>query len=431
MRWRRICRPDIREIRELANTSNGDVNSRPATIAVVYLARMAEGIEPLQKFAASYVLSPAGVAHDLVIVYKGFRTGKQLGTAKAVFASIPHSGIEIDDSGFDINAYFRAARQIPHDYVCFLNTFSEIVSADWLAMLYKHAALPDVGMAGASGSYESLHDSIALAHKIDWLCNAKHVPYDARLDYFYGHVINLSCRAWKTFYRGKPLPVPVRQMLRTGHTCWRLGNRRFSDLVRALAVRTKSRLLKLRDRALGKGAQSPAAAKPLSADEQFSLLWNRLTSPRGHLHEYLKFPEFPNPHLRSNAFMLSRRRFLELKGVEALTKWQAYAFESGRDSATCQIRALGLKAVVVNGFGEAFDVADWSRSRTFRLGDQDGLMVHDNQSLTFVDMTPGSQITYRRMTWGDYLGENPPERPDLGFKFAVAPFPPPDTPGKG
>lgn len=403
----------------------------PATIAVVYLARMAEGIEPLQRFAASYVRFPAGVAHGLVIVYKGFRTRQQLGRAKAVFASIPHSSIEIDDSGFDINAYFRAARQIPHDYVCFLNTFSEIVSVDWLAMLYKHAALPDVGMAGASGSYESLHDSIALAHKIDWLCNAKHIPYDPELEYFYGHVINVTCRAWKTLYKGTSLPVPVRRMLRAGHTFWRLRNRCLSDLGRALAKRSKFMLLRFKDRMKGKRAQLSADSKPLSDDEHFLLLWSRFTGPHGHLQEYLKFPVFPNPHLRSNAFMLSRRRFLELKGAEALTKWQAYAFESGLDSATSQIRALGLRAVVVNRFGEGFDVADWSRSRTFRLGDQDGLMVHDNQSLTYVDMTPGSQTTYRRMTWGDYLEENPPQRPDLGFKFAVAPFPSPDTAGKG
>ncbi len=421
MRWRRICRPDTRESNKLGNATDFESGSGVASIAVVYLARMAEGIEPLQKFAASYAAFPPGVTHDLVVVFKGFRTEEQLRRARQVFASIRHQAIEIDDSGFDINAYYRAAQRISHNYVCFLNTFSEIVAADWLSILYKYAALPDVGIAGVSGSYESLPDSIALTHKIDWLCNAKQVPYDPRLDYFYGHVINIYCKAWKTLYKGQPLPSPVRQILQAWYTFLRVKNHNLSDVVRTLMIRTKYLFLKIKNHVLHWSGQLPAESKSLTADEQFSLLWSRLTSTNGHLNKFSGFSEFPNPHLRSNAFMLPRLRFLELKGAEALTKQQAYDFESGTESATAQVVKLGLRAVVVNRYGEAYDVVEWSRSRTFRLGKQEGLMVHDNQSRVFESMAPGSQVTYRRMTWGDYLEKNPSERPDLGFKFAVSP----------
>ncbi|EIG62334.1 hypothetical protein Bra1253DRAFT_07251 [Bradyrhizobium sp. WSM1253] len=42
-------------------------------IAVVYLARCAEGVARVSKFIDSYKRRPVGIAHDLVIVWKGFQ----------------------------------------------------------------------------------------------------------------------------------------------------------------------------------------------------------------------------------------------------------------------------------------------------------------------------------------------------------------------
>jgi len=41
-------------------------------IEVIYLARKAEGIAPLQKFVGSYVRNPAGIERKLVVEFKGF-----------------------------------------------------------------------------------------------------------------------------------------------------------------------------------------------------------------------------------------------------------------------------------------------------------------------------------------------------------------------
>ena len=69
-----------------------DSHSGTNSIAVVYLARMQEGREPLQRFAASYVKNPAGTSCDLAVVYKGFDRTASLNEAKETFrGNSPHS----------------------------------------------------------------------------------------------------------------------------------------------------------------------------------------------------------------------------------------------------------------------------------------------------------------------------------------------------
>src|SRR4051794_16656181 len=79
-------------------------------IAVVYLARHAEGADPVRRFIDSYRRHPAGVAHDLVIVWKGFPNNDPAGSEqKAVFDGSEHRSITMSDEGFDITAYKLAA----------------------------------------------------------------------------------------------------------------------------------------------------------------------------------------------------------------------------------------------------------------------------------------------------------------------------------
>src|SRR5258708_11199558 len=91
-------------------------------VAVVYLARWAEGVNAFRRFADAYRRHRAGMPHDLVVIYKGCDQVSQLNEARAAFAKLPHVGIELDDSGFDIGAYFTAARQLEHEVICFLYT---------------------------------------------------------------------------------------------------------------------------------------------------------------------------------------------------------------------------------------------------------------------------------------------------------------------
>ena len=57
---------------------------------------------------------------------------------------------------FDIGAYLDAAKQMDAQRICLLNTNSEIISDDWLAKLWNNLDLGNVGIVGATGSFESL-----------------------------------------------------------------------------------------------------------------------------------------------------------------------------------------------------------------------------------------------------------------------------------
>lgn len=380
---------------ETAVPSRTQLQSTPDRIAVVYLARKAEGIPPLQRFVDSYAQNPAGVEHEVAVVYKGFTVPDDLNAAQSVFASLPHIRIEISDDGFDINAYLEAARRLEHDYICCVNTFTELASPGWLATLYQHAVSPRVGIVGAMGSYESLYDSYALINKIIWLCNEMQVSYDEQLAHYYDFIVGKHCGAWKARGEGRAV------------SDWRL-----------LASQMRARLSRLRKTPFWIELIRPSR-RAGSLDEQFQRIWDRLAGPGGGMEDCSRFPPFPNPHIRSNGFMLSRQRLLAVQSGSLRTKYDACAFESGIDSMTSQIRREGLRAVVAGRSGQGYDVTDWPRSGTFRLGNQENLILTDNQSRTFMEMAPGTRATHARITWGDYAGPPPPQYPDLGFKFAV------------
>jgi hypothetical protein len=133
-----------------------------------------------------------------------------------------------------------------------------------------------------------------------------------------------------------------------------------------------------------------------------------------------RFPPFPNPHIRSNAFFMKRERFLATSIGPLRSKWHAWAYESGRIGLTAQLRRQGLEAVLVTRQGEGFGVADWCQSGTYRMGTQPNLLISDNQTRIFLDLAPGHQVTSARMAWGDYLGPAPADYPNI-FAFARDP----------
>jgi hypothetical protein len=64
--------------------------------------------------------------------------------------------IAIDDSGFDISAYFAAAEATTHDTLVFFNSFCELVEPRWFEIFTDAYARPGVGLVGATGSLESV-----------------------------------------------------------------------------------------------------------------------------------------------------------------------------------------------------------------------------------------------------------------------------------
>src|ERR1700690_1760960 len=99
-------------------------------VAVFYLARGADQDAPAKyrRFRASYCSSPAEVSHDLHIIFKGYPADTEYEKARTEFKGLSFESIHTSDDSFDLGSYYVAASQISHDYVCFLNTSSEIQS---------------------------------------------------------------------------------------------------------------------------------------------------------------------------------------------------------------------------------------------------------------------------------------------------------------
>lgn len=125
-------------------------------ICVAHLVRYANGISPLVNFLSTYCQKPSGADHELLLIMKGFPEAKPPQEYVGLLRSIVHHEIYLPDSGFDIGAYFEAARTVDHRYVCFLNSFSTIRYSGWLRFLYEAAICPGIGVAGTSGSWESV-----------------------------------------------------------------------------------------------------------------------------------------------------------------------------------------------------------------------------------------------------------------------------------
>ncbi|MDX6271363.1 MAG: hypothetical protein QOD28_2586 [Acidobacteriota bacterium] len=111
----------------------------------------------------SYREHPAGVAHELLLLCKGFgAAAQQLPEDYGALArDVPHRLLFVADEGFDIAPYFVAARELDYRRFCFLNSFSRLLDAGWLAKLSAHAEDEGVGVVSATGSYESHYTNLA------------------------------------------------------------------------------------------------------------------------------------------------------------------------------------------------------------------------------------------------------------------------------
>ena len=95
-------------------------------LSVVHLVRRVNGLEPFQRFLLSYLEHPAGVEHDLVILFKGFDDPATTRPYEELLKNIKYKELSVPDAGFDLVPYFIAAEKLDTEYLCFLNSFSVI-----------------------------------------------------------------------------------------------------------------------------------------------------------------------------------------------------------------------------------------------------------------------------------------------------------------
>jgi hypothetical protein len=113
------------------------------------------------------------------------------------------------------------------------------------------------------------------------------------------------------------------------------------------------------------------------------------------------FPPFPNAHLRTNGFALSRELALSLDWPPTRSKLDAWRLESGKRSITRQVLERGLQALVVGCDGAAYPPERWPRSATFRGGDQSNLLISDNRTQEYDQADTARRRRLSAMTWGE------------------------------
>lgn len=275
------------------------------SLGLVHVVHASYGLPPLQRFIESYHRHPAGIEHELILVFKAFKDSSLPENFRTLLAGVSHRAAFVPDGGFDLGSYFLAARNCEHQVLCFLNSSSVLLADDWLAKMSRALAEPGVGLVGATGSHES-------------------------------HLTNVLGRF-----------------------------RRPSGLNR---VRYWARVLR-----------------------------------RGYplLGLSLVFRAFPNPHLRTNAFMIERQRWIALHAGLFRTKEDCHRFESGRRGLTARIRKQGLQVRVVDRNGRAWPPEHWPASRTFRSGGQENLLVADNRTRDYEQIDEPTRRLLSRFAWGE------------------------------
>ena len=112
------------------------------------------------------------------------------------------------------------------------------------------------------------------------------------------------------------------------------------------------------------------------------------------------FKPFPNPHLRTNAFMINSEVFLSIHHKLMKSKLQAYQFESGRKSISKILLKKGFTLFVLDKDGRAYDLPNWKNSSTFWINNQENLLVSDNQTRLYKEADPETRKSITKLAWG-------------------------------
>jgi hypothetical protein len=128
----------------------------------------------------------------------------------------------------------------------------------------------------------------------------------------------------------------------------------------------------------------------------------RRVAVRARLVRWVRyFHPFPNYHIRTNAFMMRQELLDKIRLPRLRTKMDAWRFESGKEGLSQQVLRLGHKLLVVGKDGMAYEKGDWFRSGTFWKGNQENLLVADNQTRRYMEGDGLERQRLSRLAWGE------------------------------
>lgn len=113
------------------------------------------GKKYLMDFLLSYKENSAGISHNLIVLFNGFRHENELNQFYEVINAMDITlEVVTTSSKFDIDAYFNIAQiKTEYDYFMFLNTYSIILHSNWLRYFYNNLIMPQVACVSATGAW--------------------------------------------------------------------------------------------------------------------------------------------------------------------------------------------------------------------------------------------------------------------------------------
>lgn len=322
-------------------------------IAVVHLVWGPLGTGPLHEFLTSYRRHEAGAEHELIVLLNNVPDPLPA-ELEAELQGIEHRLLRTPEPVQDLAAYAHAAGRLEHERLCFLNSYSAILAPGWLAKLDHALDQPGAGLVGATGSWASLHSAVLNAFL---------------------------------------LPNPYRRVV-----------------PRRSIAREQMREIELELDAARAGEGSATLTPELPRRTLYGSVRSTLRSFRPMPEQLLRFAPFPAYHVRTNAFMLDRSTFAALRIGPLARKMDAYLLESGRASFTSQVRGMGLRTLVVARDGAVYDHPQWYDAETFWQGDQQGLLVADNQTRSYANGSYDRRRLLSAFAWGPESAPIPPAR---------------------
>lgn len=123
------------------------------------------------------------------------------------------------------------------------------------------------------------------------------------------------------------------------------------------------------------------------------------TGSNESMRNRLLYYKYPNPHVRTNAFIITRALFLPYWSPHIYIKAQAHAFESGKNSISNRLTRDGYFVGVVSTEG-VYGLTCLDTARTFREPDQRKyLLIADNQTRYFEEADTATQEMLYKMAW--------------------------------
>lgn len=124
------------------------------------------------------------------------------------------------------------------------------------------------------------------------------------------------------------------------------------------------------------------------------------------LFHFLDFYNFPNPHIRTNAFFINRELFCSLKYRDRPGKINAYSFENGRNSMTNQLKKRGLEFLIIDKVGNSYSRKQWIFCDVFWQKNQQDLIISDNQTRMYSESSPIQKLFLQNLAWGNSKKHN-------------------------